>query len=97
VFDRLLRKYDLTDRAQIALVCGLVDVAKKYVTMGIGIALMYVTVGVTQTTRGLQLRALDDEIERLPTEMAVRKGTHLPKYVDLFRQNVRRFVSEKHR
>ena len=29
VFDGLLRKHNLTERAQTALICGLVDVVKK--------------------------------------------------------------------
>ena len=94
-FDRVLRKHNLSDQVQTALVCGLVDVAKKYVTLGIGIALMYVTEEVAQGTPGLHVRPLDPEIERLPIEMAVRKGTHLPEYVEDFRRIVRRFFAEK--
>jgi DNA-binding transcriptional LysR family regulator len=90
--DRILRKHNLTDRVRPALVCGLVDVAKRYVPLGIGIALMYITDDVAQTTPGLQVRPLDAEIERLPIEMAVRKGTHLPEYVEQFRRTVRRWL-----
>jgi DNA-binding transcriptional LysR family regulator len=93
--DRVLRTHNLTDRVQTALVCGLVDVAKKYVTLGVGIAPMYVTQEVAQCTPGLRVRPLDPEMERLPIEMAVRKGTHLPGYVDEFRQVVRQFLSEE--
>jgi hypothetical protein len=38
---------------------------------------------------------LDPEVERLPIGMAVRKGAHLPEYVEEFRQLVRQFLSEK--
>jgi DNA-binding transcriptional LysR family regulator len=92
-FERFMRKHNLADRVQAALVCGLVDVAKRYVTFGIGIALMYVTEEVSQCTPGLQVRPLDPEMERLPIEMAVRKGTHLPEYVEEFRRIVRGFFS----
>jgi len=88
-FDRILRKHNLSEQVQTALVCGLVDVAKVYVALGIGIALMYVTEELAQGTPGLQVRPLDFEIERLPIEMAVRKGTHQPEYVEVFRQIVR--------
>jgi DNA-binding transcriptional LysR family regulator len=84
----------LTDRAQTALVCGLVDVVKRYVTLGIGIALMYVTEEVAQMTPGLHVRPLDDDTERLPIEMAVRQGTHLPEYVEEFRRTVRQLLCE---
>jgi DNA-binding transcriptional LysR family regulator len=94
-FDRLMRKHNLTERVQPALVCGLVDVAKPYVALGVGIGLMYVTEEVAQTTPGLHLRTLDAEMERLPIEMAVRKGSHLPAYVDDFRRIVRQFLSDK--
>jgi DNA-binding transcriptional LysR family regulator len=96
-FDRLLRKHNLTDHVHPALVCGLVDVAKKYVTLGVGIALMYVTAEVTQGTPGLHVRSLDAEMEQLSIEMAVRQGTHLPDYVEEFRRIVRRCLSDKSR
>jgi DNA-binding transcriptional LysR family regulator len=92
-FDRFLRKHNLSERVQPALVCGLVDVAKKYVTSGIGIGLMYVTNEVTRDSPGLHVRPLDPEMERLSIEMAVRKGTHLPGYVDDFRRIVRRCLA----
>jgi DNA-binding transcriptional LysR family regulator len=89
-FDRLLQQHNLTNRIQTALVCGLVDVAKKYVALGIGVAPMYVTEEVAQGTPGLHLRPLAAETERLAIEMAVRRGTHLPGYVEDFRRIVRR-------
>jgi DNA-binding transcriptional LysR family regulator len=91
-FDRLLRRHNLTDRVQPALVCGLVDVAKRYVTAGVGIALMYVTEETARGTPGLHVRPLEADVERLSIEMAVRKGTHLPDYVEDFRRVVRRFL-----
>jgi DNA-binding transcriptional LysR family regulator len=94
VFERLLRKHNLTDRAHTALVCGMVDVVKKYVSLEIGISLMYVTEEAAKGTPGVQVRPLDSEIERLPIEMAVRKGTHLPDYVHDFRRIVRQFLCE---
>jgi LysR family cyn operon transcriptional activator len=93
-FDRLLRKHNLADQVQTALVCGLVDVAKKYVMLGVGVALMYVTTEAGQGTPGLHVRPLDPEIERLPIEMAIRKGTHLPDYVEAFRRIVRQFFAK---
>jgi LysR family cyn operon transcriptional activator len=95
VFDRFLRKHNLSERAQTALVCGLVDVAKKYVTLGIGIALMYVTDQVGDDTSALHVRPLDPEIERLPIEMAVRKGTHLPDHVEEFRRIMRQGLAKR--
>jgi DNA-binding transcriptional LysR family regulator len=93
-FDRLLQNLNLTGRVQTALICGLVDVAKKYVALGIGIAPMYVTEEVAEGTPGLQLRPLAVETERLAIEMAVRKGTHLSDYVEDFRRIVRRCFAE---
>jgi DNA-binding transcriptional LysR family regulator len=94
-FDRLLGKHNLTDRVQTAMVCGLIDVAKQYVMLGIGIALMYVTAELAQRTPGLQVRTLDAQAERLSIEMAVRKGSHRPAYVEEFRRVVRRFLAAK--
>lgn len=95
VLDRLLRQHNLTEKAQVALVCGLIDVVKKYVTLGIGIAPMYVTEEVAHGTPGLQVRPLDAELERLSIEMAVRKGTHLPGYVEDFQRIVRQCLADR--
>jgi DNA-binding transcriptional LysR family regulator len=95
VLDRLFRKHNLADRVRTAIVSGLVDVTKQYVTMGLGVAIMYVTEAVARGVPGLQLRALDAETERLPIEMAVRRGAHLPGYVQAFRRAVRQSLSEK--
>jgi DNA-binding transcriptional LysR family regulator len=89
-FDRLMRKHNLSERVQPALVCSLIDVAKRYVALGIGVAVMYVTAAAAAGTPGLQVRALDAEVEPLAIEVAVRKGTHLPEYVDDFRRFLRR-------
>jgi DNA-binding transcriptional LysR family regulator len=95
VIDRLLQKHGLADRVQTALVCGLIDVVKQYVLGNVGVALMYATGAVCRATPGLQLRALAAETEPLPIEMAVRRGAHLPDYVEEFRQVVRKFVREE--
>src|SRR5262249_37083420 len=79
--DRLLRKHGLSDRVQTALVCGLVDVVKRHVLAGVGVGLMYVTDEATRTTPGLRVRSLEPDVERLPIEMAVQKGAHLPEWV----------------
>jgi DNA-binding transcriptional LysR family regulator len=93
--DRILRKHNLTERVRPALVCGLIDVVKEYVSLGLGIAAMYVTEEVARRTPGLHVRPLDPQVERLPIEMAVRKGTYLPDYVEEFRGIVRRFLTDR--
>ena len=93
VIERFFRKHNLADRVQTTLICGLIDVVKEYVLRGIGVALMYVTDEVGRSTPGLHLRPLDPEIERLPIEMAVRKGGHLPEHVEEFRRAVRQCLA----
>jgi DNA-binding transcriptional LysR family regulator len=93
--DRLLQKHNLTERVQPAMVCGLVDVTKQYVCLGVGIAPMYVTVNVARGIPGLELRGLAAEVEPLPIELAVRKGAHLPHFVDEFRQIIRQALAAK--
>jgi DNA-binding transcriptional LysR family regulator len=92
--DRLLSQHDLGDRVRPALVCGLIDVAKSYVLAGVGIALMYVTAEVTRTTPGLRVRPLEADVGRLPIAMAVRKGAHLPEWVQDFQRIARQLLSE---
>jgi DNA-binding transcriptional LysR family regulator len=89
-FDRLMHKHNLTEQVRPALVCGLVDVAKQYVALGVGVGAMYVTGAAARGTPGLHVRPLDAEMEPLAIETAVRKGTHLPEYVDEFRRILRR-------
>jgi DNA-binding transcriptional LysR family regulator len=93
VIERFFRKHDLADRVQTAIVCGLIDVAKEYVLRGMGVALMYVTDAIVRSTPSLHLRVLDAEIERLPIEMAVRKGAVLPEYVQEFRRVIRQCLA----
>jgi DNA-binding transcriptional LysR family regulator len=97
VFERLVRKCNVADRVQTALVCGLVDVAKRYVTAGVGVALMYVSDEFARSAPNLCVRPVDPSLERLSIEMAVRKGTHLPDHVEAFRQIVRRRLSDNNR
>jgi DNA-binding transcriptional LysR family regulator len=92
-FDRILHKHNLSGQVQPALVCGLIDVARHYVAAGVGIAVMYVTEAAAGGSPALPVRPLDPEGERLSIEMAVRKGTHLPAYVEAFRRLVRQFLS----
>jgi DNA-binding transcriptional LysR family regulator len=95
VLDRLFRQHNLSERMQPALVCGLIDVARQYVTAGVGVAVMYVSGEVVRDVPGLQLRALNADVERLPIDMAVRKGAHLPEHVQAFRGIIRQFLSKK--
>jgi DNA-binding transcriptional LysR family regulator len=92
--ERILRKDSLTDKAQIALVCGLVDVVKSYVAAGVGIGILYASQKTADSMAGLHVRALDPKVERVGIEMAVRKGTHRPAFVDDFRDVVRRFLAK---
>jgi DNA-binding transcriptional LysR family regulator len=93
--ERFFRKHNVADHVQTALVCGLIDVVKEYVLLGVGVALLYVTDAIARSTPGLHLRVLDPEIERLPIEMAVRKGAHLPQYVEEFRRIVRQTLAAR--
>jgi DNA-binding transcriptional LysR family regulator len=93
--DRLLQKHNLADRPRVALVCGLIDVVRRYVISGVGVALLYITDAVKQDAPGLELRPLEQAIEPLPIEMAVRNGAALPEYVEEFRRLVRQFLSTK--
>jgi DNA-binding transcriptional LysR family regulator len=95
--DRLFRKHNLFDQLRTVMVCGLVDLTTKYVRMRMGVALMYVSAAAVEDMPGVHLRTLDPEIERLPIEMAVRKGAHLPEYVAAFQRLVRQSLSEEGR
>jgi DNA-binding transcriptional LysR family regulator len=93
VIDRLFHKHNLADQLRPAVVSGLIDVTRQYVATGVGIALMYLAEEPPRNRPGLQLRTLADEIERLPIEMAVRKGAHLHEYVQAFRSALRQCLA----
>jgi DNA-binding transcriptional LysR family regulator len=95
VIDRLFHKHNLLDRLQPAVVCGLIDVNRQYVRNEVGVALMYVTDDVIAEGGDLALVSLDVETEPLAIEMAVRKGAHLPDYVEHFRQRVRQSLQAR--
>jgi DNA-binding transcriptional LysR family regulator len=86
--DRLFEREELSDQVQTAMVSSYLDVTKRYVVQGIGIALMYLPTARDPPMSGLHLRALDPEMEVLPIMVAVRKGEYLPPYVQEFRQTV---------
>jgi DNA-binding transcriptional LysR family regulator len=93
--DRFFRKHDLSERVQTALVCGLVDVVKEYVALGVGVALLYLTAEVVRSAPHLHLCPLSPEVERLPIELAVRKGAHLPEHVNAFRRILRQCLAQE--
>ncbi len=94
VIDRVLRKHNLTSRVHTAMESGLVDITRKYVALGVGVALMYMARDVAQSMSDLHIRPFDPKMERLQIEIAVRKGTHLPDDVQEFRRIVRQHLSE---
>jgi DNA-binding transcriptional LysR family regulator len=93
--DRLLQRHDLVDRVQTAMVSGYLDVTKKYVVQGIGIALAYLPTETDPPMAGLNVRALDPEMDVLPIMVAVRKGEYLPGYVEDFRRVVLEHLSAR--
>jgi DNA-binding transcriptional LysR family regulator len=88
VIDRLFQKHNLKG-VRPALVCGIIDVIKRQVLAGAGVAIMYVTDAVLGDAPGLALRPLGPEIEPLSIEIAVRRGAHLSEHVREFRSTVR--------
>jgi DNA-binding transcriptional LysR family regulator len=92
--DRLFQKHDLADRVQTAMVSNLVDVTKRCVALGVGVALMYVPSTMDPSIPGLSVRVFDPEMEVLPIVVAVRKGAYLPDDVQDFRQTVLRHFSK---
>jgi DNA-binding transcriptional LysR family regulator len=88
-FERVLRQHNLTDQVQAPLVCGLIDVVKQYVLLGMGVAVMYVSQELIQSSPEICVRRLAVDVPPLPIEMAVRKGAYLPEHVEAFRRTVR--------
>jgi DNA-binding transcriptional LysR family regulator len=92
--DRLLEKQGVANRLQIAMVSGLLDVTKRYVAEGLGIALAYLPIATDPAVPGLRVSVFDPDLASLPIAVAVRKGAYLPDYVQAFRQTVLQSLSD---
>jgi len=87
--ERILRRHDLMHGIHVVMESPSTDVTRKYVAMGLGIALNYLGGETEDAAPGLVQRVFDPKLEPLPVYLVVRKGAHLPDAVQEFRQLAR--------
>jgi DNA-binding transcriptional LysR family regulator len=92
--EAILRKHDLFDRIHVVMESPNTDLLRKYVIMGLGIALTYTCLQREEPQPGLVQRVFDPNLESLPVYLVTRKGAHLPEAVEEFRRVVRKFLSD---
>jgi LysR family cys regulon transcriptional activator len=92
--ERLLIRHGLLDSIHVILESPNTDLLRKYVAMGLGIALTYMGGEAEPPLPGLVQRLFDPKLEPLPVYLVVRKGGHLPSVAEEFRQVVRKLCRD---
>ncbi len=93
--DRILQGHHLDGQVQAVMENNIVDIVRKYVAAGIGIALLYVGGEGEKSPPGVRQRLFDPQFERLPVALIVRKEGFLSKPAQEFRRILQRFLSSK--
>lgn len=92
--DQLLRKHRLADQARWVLVSRSVDMTHKYVALGVGIALEYLSPVVGASLRDIRVRSFDAEVDSIPVVLINRRFAHLAPVAQAFRDDVRRLAGK---
>jgi DNA-binding transcriptional LysR family regulator len=93
--DRILQAHDLEGKVQVVMENNVVDIVRKYVAAGIGIALLYVGGEGEKSPPGVRQRVFDPQIERIPVALVARKEGCLSKPAQEFRRILLRFLGSK--
>lgn len=87
-----LRRHELMDGLHVVMESSNTDIIRRYVILGVGIAVLYMGGEPDRPPSGLHLRRFDPETPDLGVAIVVRRGAHLPPHVQEFCQTVRKFV-----
>lgn len=94
--ENVLRRHNLLESVHVVMETGSTDIILKYVTMGIGIAVLYAGVDRLRQKSGLHIRPFDpEETRNLFVALMYRKGAHLPEHVADFCALVRKCLGER--
>ena len=93
--NQLLRRYDLADKVNIIMETPLLDIIKKYVEAGLGVAPVHI--GEHEVlSKGLLARPLGQMRESLAVCVVHRKGAHLSDPVQEFAATLHRHLATRH-
>jgi DNA-binding transcriptional LysR family regulator len=87
--ERLLRREGLFERLQPVMETFSLDIVRKYVELGVGIALNYVGPGAEKYMPGTVIRLFDPKLEGLPVAIWSLKGAVAPAPAEEFRHILR--------
>jgi molybdate transport repressor ModE-like protein len=93
--ENVLRRHNLLESMHVVMETGSTDIILKYVTMGVGIAVLYAGVDRLEKHPGLHIRPFDsEETNNLVVALMYRKGAYLPEHVADFCELVRNKLSQ---
>jgi len=87
--ERFLGQHNLGDRLNTVIETRSVDIARRFVRMEVGIALLYVTLEMAAEMPELHVRPIDPKRESVSMGLVTRKSVHLSPVVQAFRQLLR--------
>jgi DNA-binding transcriptional LysR family regulator len=90
--DRLLQHHDLEDQIHVVMENNTVDIIRKYVAAGTGVALLYVRPSGPQQA-GVHERLFDASQQRMPVALVVRKGACLTEPAEHFRRMLKQSLT----
>jgi LysR family carnitine catabolism transcriptional activator len=95
-FEQLLARYELSGRVQVVMETPLLDIIRKYVAAGVGIAPVHIG-QEPEPTPGVHIGRFADDEDRISAGMVTRKGAHLSDPVRAFTQIIRNHLAEPRR
>jgi LysR family transcriptional regulator, cys regulon transcriptional activator len=92
--DQLLQRSDLAGQAHVVMETALLEIIRKYVAAGLGIALLHVADEVDPLP-DVHIRPLDGRRESLSVGVVTRKGAHLSEPAFAFLDVLRKHLSSR--
>jgi DNA-binding transcriptional LysR family regulator len=91
--DRILQRYQISDRLHIVMELSSLDIMQKYVALGVGIAMVFVVAETLVPVGGVRYRPIGHLQDPLAVAMVVRKGAHLSEPLEAFREEIRKAMA----
>lgn len=92
--DQLLQRHNLVGQAHVVMETPLLDIIRKYVAAGLGIALLHVA-PETEPLPSVRVRPIESEHDAISVAAVTRKGAHLPEHAGAFLKVLRRHLGGK--
>jgi DNA-binding transcriptional LysR family regulator len=93
--ERLLQRHGLFDALDVAMDCRYTDLILKYVGLGLGIALVYISDRVRRTLDQVHARVFDASLGKLHVALVTRKHYHLSEPMQVFRNLLRKHTYDE--